>query len=136
MTGMPDHRLDDNMSEENIENQHDVMAGSSTTSQETSTFENSNLSMTGSSQRWFPYDDRFKVDEKTFTSSEVISTLSPFLADERKHRIKEVIANRTYSVCIAVEGLLELGNISAVFRSADALGFQSVHVISNDSKKK
>ena len=31
MTGMPGHRLDDNMSEENIENQYDEMAGSSTT---------------------------------------------------------------------------------------------------------
>ena len=73
-----------------------------------STFENSNLSMTGGIQRWFPYDDRFKVDEKTLTRSEVISTLSPFLADERKHMTEEVIANRTYSVCIAVEGLWNL----------------------------
>lgn len=87
-------------------------------------------------QQWFPYDDCFKVDEKRLTSSDVMSILSPYVADERKKKIKEVIANRTYSVCIAVEGLLELGNISAVFRSADALGFQSVHVISNDTKKK
>jgi hypothetical protein len=136
MTGMPGHRLDDDMSKENIENQYGEMAGSSTSSKETSTLENSNYSMNGSIQRWFPYDDCFKVDEKTLTSSEVISTLSPYLADERKQRIKEVITNRTYSVCIAVEGLLELGNIAAVFRSADALGFQSVHVISSDSKKK
>lgn len=136
MTGMPGHRLDGGMSEENVENRYDEMAGSSTSSQEMSTLVNSNLSMTGNMQRWFPYDDCFKVNEKTLTSSEVISTLSPYLADERKERIKEVIANRTYSVCIAVEGLLELGNIAAVFRSADALGFQSVHVITNESKKK
>jgi tRNA G18 (ribose-2'-O)-methylase SpoU len=62
--------------------------------------------------------------------------LSPFLGDERKQRIEEVVAHRTYSICIAVEGLLDLGNISAVCRSADALGFQSVHVISNGTKKK
>jgi len=124
------------VNEENVVNQHDEVGGSLASSQETSTFENSNLSTTGSMQRWFPYDDCFKVDEKTLTSSEVISMLSPFLADERKQRMKEVIANRTYSVCIAIEGLLELGNISAVFRSADALGFQSVHVISNESTKK
>ncbi|KAG0592254.1 hypothetical protein KC19_1G237100 [Ceratodon purpureus] len=133
---MPGHRLDEDMSEEKRDNQYDEMAGSSTGSQETSTLENSNSSMNGSIQRWFPHDDCFKVDEKTLTSSEVISTLSPYLAEERKQRIKDVIASRTYSVCIAVEGLLELGNIAAVFRSADALGFQSVHVISNDSKKK
>lgn len=116
--------------------QYEEAARCLASSQEASTFDKSNLSTAESTRRWFPHDDCFKVDEKTWTSSEVISMLSPFLADERKQRIKEVIANRTYSVCIAVEGLLELGNISAVFRSADALGFQSVHVISNDTKKK
>ncbi|KAG0581485.1 hypothetical protein KC19_4G256000 [Ceratodon purpureus] len=110
---------------------------SSASSEEPSTSEESILSPTGSMQRWFPYEDTFKLDdERILTSSDVISMLSPFLGDERKQRIEEVVANRTYSVCIAVEGLLDLGNISAVCRSADALGFQSVHVISNGTKKK
>lgn len=116
--------------------QYDEVAGSSMNSQETSTMENT-LSTTRSEERWFPYGDCFKLDdEKTVTSSELISMLSPFISDERKQRIERVVANRTYSVCIAVEGLLELGNISAVFRSADALGFQSVHVISTETKKR
>lgn len=116
--------------------QYDEVAGSSMNSQETSTMENT-LSTTRSEERWFPYGDCFKLDdEKTLTSSELISMLSPFISDERKQRIERVVANRTYSVCIAVEGLLELGNISAVFRSADALGFQSVHVISTETKKR
>lgn len=121
---------------ETIENDCDELSDNLTSSQDSSTSEKS-LPTTGSMQRWFPYDDCFKLDdERTLTSSDVISMLSPFLGDERKQRIEEVVANRTYSVCIAVEGLLDLGNISAVCRSADALGFQSVHVVSNGTKKK
>lgn len=102
-----------------------------------STSGNSNVSPTGRVQKWFPYDDSFKLNEEsTLTSSEVLSMLSPFLEDGRKQRIEEVVAHRTYSLSIVVEGLLDLGNISAVFRSADALGFQSVHVVSNETKKR
>lgn len=123
-------------SEESKES-NDELPGSSTVSQETSALEKSNLSTSGSTQRWFPYDDCFKLDEdRQLTSSEVISMLSPFIIDERKERMKEVVAHRTYSVCIAVEALLDLGNISAVCRTADALGFQSIHVISNETKRK
>lgn len=123
--------MNEALSEENVGNQCGTSAGSSDSSEE-----NSSVSASEGMRQWFPYDDCFKVDEKTLSSSNVMSILSPYVADERKKKFKEVIANRTYSVCIAVEGLLELGNISAVFRSADALGFQSVHVISNDTKKK
>lgn len=87
--------------------------------------------------QWFPYDDIFKLNEETtLTSAEVLSMLSPFLVDGRRQRIEDVVAHRTYSVCIVVEGLLDLGNISAVFRTADALGFQSVHVIGDETNKK
>lgn len=127
----------DERSEESKKNDCEELPGSSTVSQETSRLEKSNSLSAESVQRWFPYEDCFKLDdERTLTSSEVISMLSPFLVEERRKRIEEVVAHRTYSVCIAVEGLLDLGNISAVCRSADALGFQSVHVISNETKKK
>lgn len=39
-------------------------------------------------------------------------------------------------MCLVVEGLCDFGNVSAAFRSADALGFQSVHVVSCDSSKR
>lgn len=125
------------MSEEDVENLNDLVAGSLTSPQDSRGPENSNSFATGTTQRWFPYEDCFKLDdERSLRSSEVLSMLSPFLGDERKQRIEEVVANRTYSICIAVEGLLDLGNVSAVCRSADALGFQSVHVISNETKKR
>ncbi|KAJ9562101.1 hypothetical protein OSB04_007261 [Centaurea solstitialis] len=88
------------------------------------------------SNRWFPYLDRFKAEETFLSSREVLDAVDPSLMDLRKERFRNVVDNRTYSVCLVVEGLSDAGNVSAVFRSADALGFQSVHVVSLDSRKR
>eukprot|EP01018_Ginkgo_biloba_P036531 Gb_38004 [translate_table: standard] len=85
---------------------------------------------------WFPYMDQFKSADATLSSLEILQALDPYILETRKQRIREVVRNRSYSVCLVVEGLTDFGNISAIFRSADALGFQSVHVISNDSTKR
>lgn len=95
--------------------------------------------LSGSTDRkgcWFPYMDKFKSGDVTVSSSEVIQALDPYIVETRKKKIREVVMNRTYSICLVVEGLTDFGNISAVIRTADALGFQSVHVISNDSTKR
>lgn len=87
--------------------------------------------------RWFPYLDRFKCgDEAYLSSGEVVEALEPHIMESRKERFRNVVTNRSYSVCLVVEGLSDFGNVSATFRSADALGFQSVHVVSCDSSKR
>eukprot|EP00246_Nothoceros_aenigmaticus_P017772 TRINITY_DN8911_c0_g1_i2.p1 TRINITY_DN8911_c0_g1~~TRINITY_DN8911_c0_g1_i2.p1 ORF type:complete len:338 (-),score=45.05 TRINITY_DN8911_c0_g1_i2:532-1545(-) len=92
----------------------------------------------GRRKKWFPYLDEFKVNAESpaLTSKMILEMLDPFLVDGRKQRIQSVVANRTYTVCPVVEGLLDPGNVAAVFRSADALGYQSVHVISNRDNKR
>lgn len=85
--------------------------------------------------RWFPYLDEFKAGGVALNSGEVLEALDSLIMEVRKERFRHVAKNRTYSVCLVVEGLSDFGNVSAVFRSADALGFQSVHVISCDSKR-
>lgn len=70
------------------------------------------------------------------SSKEVIDVLDPYIMESRKERIQRAVLNRTYSLCLVVEGLTDFGNVSAAFRSADALGVQSVHVISSDSRKR
>lgn len=85
---------------------------------------------------WFPYFDRFKCGSVDLCSSEVLQAVGPYMMEERRERIRNTVQNRTYSLCLVVEGLTDFGNVSAVFRSADALGFQSVHVISCDSSKR
>ncbi|GKD48672.1 tRNA/rRNA methyltransferase, SpoU type, alpha/beta knot methyltransferase [Tanacetum coccineum] len=87
-------------------------------------------------KRWFPYLDRFKAGSEFLSSEEVLEAVDSSLMDLRKERFTKVVENRTYSVCLVVEGLSDAGNVSAVFRSADALGTQSVHVVSLDSNKR
>ncbi|BBN15946.1 tRNA (guanosine-2'-O-)-methyltransferase [Marchantia polymorpha subsp. ruderalis] len=82
---------------------------------------------------WFPHSGAFKINEEgtTLSTEEVLEMLGEYMMDDRKQRIEKVVANRTYSVSVVVEGLSDVGNVSAVCRTADALGFQSVHVIAN-----
>lgn len=87
--------------------------------------------------RWFPYLDKFSCGEDAYlNSAEVLEALDPYILDVRKERFRRVVKKRSYSVCLVVEGLGDFGNVSAAFRSADALGFQSVHVLSCDSSKR
>ncbi|XP_021678625.1 uncharacterized protein LOC110663572 isoform X2 [Hevea brasiliensis] len=87
--------------------------------------------------RWFPYLDRFKCGNGVYLNSgEVLEAVGPYIMEERKERFRSAVKNRSYSVCLVVEGLSDFGNVSAAFRSADALGFQSVHVVSCDSSKR
>ncbi|XP_021905185.1 uncharacterized protein LOC110820104 [Carica papaya] len=91
---------------------------------------------TGRESRWFPYLNRFKCGNLYLNSGEVLEALAPHMMEERKERFRRVASNRSFSVCLVVEGLSDFGNVSAAFRSADALGFQSVHVVSCDNSKR
>ncbi|PRQ53453.1 putative tRNA (guanosine(18)-2'-O)-methyltransferase [Rosa chinensis] len=86
--------------------------------------------------RWFPYLDRFNCGGAYLSSGEILEAVDPYIMDVRKERFRNVVRNRSYSVCLVVEGLGDFGNVSAVFRSADALGIQSVHVLSCDASKR
>ncbi|KAJ0982045.1 hypothetical protein J5N97_010300 [Dioscorea zingiberensis] len=88
------------------------------------------------SGRWFPYLDVFRAGSVALRSGEVIQALDPYIQDARKERMRRAISGRSYSTCLVVEGLADFGNVSAAFRSADALGIQSVHVVSQDSRKR
>ncbi|KAJ8645274.1 hypothetical protein MRB53_007022 [Persea americana] len=90
----------------------------------------------GNGRRWFPYLDRLRCGDADMTSREVIDALSPCILESRMERMRTVAENRSYSVCLVVEGLSDLGNVSAAFRSADALGIQSVHVVSGHGTKR
>ncbi|KAM1672859.1 hypothetical protein ACFX1Q_041143 [Malus domestica] len=86
--------------------------------------------------RWFLYLDKFSCSEGAFLNSgEVLEAVDPYIMDVRKDKFRKVVKNRSYEVCLVVEGLGYFGNVSAAFRSADALGFQLVHVVSCDSKR-
>ncbi|XP_052197989.1 uncharacterized protein LOC127804926 [Diospyros lotus] len=87
-------------------------------------------------RRWFPYLDEFRAGSAVLQSREVLEALDPYILELRKEKFRNAVTNRSYSICLVVEGLSDFGNVSAAFRSADALGFQSVHVVSCESSKR
>lgn len=71
----------------------------------------------------------------TYDSHEVSEKLAPYLTPERRARIEEVISKRTRNFIPVMEKIFDQGNINAVFRSAEAMGFQDVHMVDNHKIK-
>ena len=84
----------------------------------------------------FPHPEPFNLAGKSFTADEIIAVLSEYLTEDRRAKIARVVAGRTYSVVPVLEGLFDRGNVSAVVRSAEAMGCQSLHVIETAKKFK
>jgi tRNA (guanosine-2'-O-)-methyltransferase len=70
-----------------------------------------------------------EIGGRRLDASEVIRLLSGHLTERRRERIAEVVAGRTKRLAPVVEGLVNTGNLSAVMRSAEALGCQALHVV-------
>ena len=66
------------------------------------------------------------------TAAQVLRHLAPFLTERRRARIETVVAGRTRAVVPVVEGLVNVGNVSAIMRTAEALGCQDLHVVTGD----
>lgn len=59
----------------------------------------------------------------------VIEALSQVVTPERLRRIEEVVRGRTDSLALVLDSIADPHNSSAVLRSADAFGVQTVHVV-------
>ena len=77
----------------------------------------------------FPHPEPLVVGDRTFTAESVIRELAPYVTNSRREKIERVVSGRTYTVVPVLEGLYDRGNVSAVVRSAEAMGFQALHVI-------
>lgn len=72
---------------------------------------------------------RGRAGSESLTSASVVELLSNYLTERRRARIEHVLDGRTYSLATVVEGLHDVGNISAIMRSAEAFGVQPFHVV-------
>lgn len=63
------------------------------------------------------------------SAEDVLKHLAPRLTAERWQKIQKVVAARTYEVTPVLENIYDRGNTSAVMRSAEAMGFQSIRLI-------
>ncbi len=57
--------------------------------------------------------------------------LSAYLTERRRHLFERVVKERTYFVTVAVEDIYQERNASAVVRTAECFGIQSVYIIEN-----
>ncbi len=71
----------------------------------------------------------FVFGDRTFTPSDVIEHLAPFVGEDRQARIAEVVAARTVNVVPVLERVHDLGNVNAVLRSAEGLGYGAAHLV-------
>lgn len=79
--------------------------------------------------------DPFQFGDARLPPGRVIDLLRPHMTERRLRRIRAVVAERTRTVVPVVEGLVNTGNVSAVMRSAEALGYQDVHVVKGDNER-
>jgi len=76
-----------------------------------------------------PHQEPFAIGGEAFTAQEIIAGLTAVLMPERLQRIQDTVAGRTYTVVPVTEGLYDRGNVSAVIRSAEAMGYQALHIV-------
>ncbi|MCM2283089.1 MAG: RNA methyltransferase, partial [Bdellovibrionaceae bacterium] len=77
----------------------------------------------------FPHSNPLRIGSLEVTAEDILELAAPYLTESRRARIDAVVAERTYSVVPVMENIYDRGNISAVMRSSEAMGFQSAHVI-------
>ena len=79
--------------------------------------------------------DPFTFGDVRLSPARVVDLLRPHMRERRLRRMQEVVAERTRTVVPVVEGLVNTGNVSAVMRSAEALGYQDFHVVKGDNER-
>lgn len=78
---------------------------------------------------FFDLGDTVPVGDATYSAATVLRVLGPYLSDARRQRIEAVVAARAFGVVPVLEGLVDPGNVNAVLRSAEGLGFGAAHVV-------
>ncbi len=66
----------------------------------------------------------------------VVDLLGPILTESRREKIHKVIAQRNFQNAVVLDGIYDRGNISAVMRTAEGLGFGNFHVIETQERFK
>ena len=76
-------------------------------------------------------NNKFKVQ-----TDDVLKHVYPLLTEERQKKIERVAAGRCFDISVVLESIYDRGNISAVMRTAEGLGFSNFHVIETFEKFK
>lgn len=85
----------------------------------------------------FPLKNPLEYQPGHFASVDTImEKIWPLLTPERQKKIEAVTAKRCFSIPVVLESIYDRGNISAVMRTAEGLGFANFHIIETQEKFK
>lgn len=85
----------------------------------------------------FPYGSEIEVNTHLKVHHQVVlEKIGPLLTDERRQKIDKVVAQRNFDTAVVLESIYDRGNVSAVMRSAEGLGFGNFHVVETSEKFK
>lgn len=77
----------------------------------------------------FPHRGPLKIGERELTAAQVVELLVGQITDRRRERIEAVVQARDYGIVPVLDGLYDRGNVSAVMRTTEGLGFGELHII-------
>lgn len=77
----------------------------------------------------------YKADHFANTE-DILKYIYPLLTPDRQKKIDRVASQRCFDISVVLEGIYDRGNISAVMRTAEGLGFADFHVIEKFEKFK
>jgi tRNA (guanosine-2'-O-)-methyltransferase len=78
----------------------------------------------------------FQFEAGIVSPNDLTAMLAPHVSQARRANIEAVLDRRTENVAVVVEGMVDLGNVSAVMRTADGFGVQKLHAIDTATKFK
>lgn len=84
----------------------------------------------------FPFQEQIPIEHDYKASyQEVLKQVWPLLTEERRKKIERVVQGRCFSNVVVMEWIYDRGNISAVMRSAEAMGLGQIHLIEQPGEK-
>ncbi len=85
----------------------------------------------------FPYGPELEINAKLKVNFKIIlEKIGPMLTPDRCQKIDRVVKERNFDTAVVLESIYDRGNISAVMRTAEGLGFGNFHVIETQEKFK
>jgi tRNA (guanosine-2'-O-)-methyltransferase len=86
----------------------------------------------------FPLSSEIEILNGKFkvTKEDVMKHVYPLLTEDRQKKIAKVASARCFDISVVLESIYDRGNISAVMRTAEGLGFSNFHIIETFEKFK
>ena len=86
----------------------------------------------------FPLSEKIDLFQGSLSVDyqDVLTHILPLLTEPRQKKISQVVQDRCFDISVVLESIYDRGNISAVMRSAEGLGFGQFHVVETFEKFK